>query len=184
MKITVKNSNDRGFTLIELLITLAITGILVSVAVPSLSKAVSNSHQASILHTLFTHLNLARTKAVLDKHNILICKSIDGIQCITQSSWSDGWLIFADQDNNKQVNGDEQIIHVQQALPNTVYLNYAGFGSNNYFRYFSDGHSSANGTFTLCSGSDETLAQSIIVSRSGRVRIDNKTGSGNALACG
>jgi len=181
---TAKNNNNRGFTLIELLITLAVAGILVTIAVPSLSKTVSNTHQASVLHTLFSNLNLARTKAVLDKQHILLCKSIDGVQCVTQSTWSDGWLIFADSDNNKQVNGDELVIHVQQSLPDTIYLNYSGFGSNNYFRYFSDGHSSANGTFTLCSDSDEDMAQSIIVSRSGRVRIDNVTGSGNVLVCG
>ena len=183
MIIAFKNNNNRGFTLIELLITLAVAGILFSIAVPSLSKTVSNTHQTSVLHTLFTHLNLARTQAILEKQHILLCKSIDGVQCITQSAWSDGWLIFADTDNNKIVNGDEQVIHVQQALPGTIYLNYRGFGSNDYFRYFSDGHSSANGTFTLCSDSDETLAQSIIVSRTGRVRMDNKTGSGKPLVC-
>ena len=173
-----------GFTLIELTITIAIAGILFSLAIPSFSQMLAHNQQTSILHTLFTHLNLARSEAIKTNHHVLLCKSINGIQCVTETLWSDGWLIFADTDNNKKVNNDERVIYIQQSLPNHIFLDYKGFGSNNYFRYYSDGHSSANGTFTLCNHSDEKMARSIIVSRTGRARIDNKSGSGKALTCG
>lgn len=114
----------------------------------------------------------------------MLCKSIDGKQCFTDTSWSDGWLIFADTNNNKKVDRDESIIYIQQALPDTIFFDYKGSGSSNYFRYFPNGRGSSNVTFTLCNNSDEKMARSIIISRSGRARIDNKNGGGRALICG
>ncbi|MCU7940182.1 MAG: GspH/FimT family protein [gamma proteobacterium symbiont of Bathyaustriella thionipta] len=173
-----------GFTLIELIITITIAGILFSLAIPSFSHMLAHNQQTSVLHTLFKHLNVARNEAINTNHHVLLCKSVDGKHCITQSSWDDGWLIFTDNDNNKKVNDEERVIYSQQSLPSHIFLDYRGFGSNNYFRYYPDGHGSANGTFTLCNHSNEKLAQSIIISRTGRVRINTKSGSGKALICG
>ena len=136
MIIAYKNKNNDGFTVIEVIICLAITGILFTLALPSVSHMLSSNQQTSVLHTLFTNLSLARTKAIVSQQHILLCKSSNGQQCTNTSKWSDGWLIFADIDNNKQINNGEYVIHVQQALPDYMELSYRGFGSINYFRYY------------------------------------------------
>lgn len=181
--IAYQSKKFHGFTLIELIITIVITGILFSVAIPSFSHILAQNQQTSLLYTIFAQLNFARYEAIKTNQQIMLCKSIDGKLCVTTTLWSDGWLIFADTDNNKKVSSNESILYIQQSLPDNIFFDYKGSGSSNYFRYFPNGRGSSNGTFTLCNHADEKMARSIIVSRSGRARIDNKKGSGEALTC-
>lgn len=183
MIIAYQGKKFHGFTLFELLITLAIMGILFSLAIPSFSRTLLHNQQTSVLHNFFSQLNYARTEAIKTNHPALLCKSINGRQCIKSGHWSAGWIIFSDKNLNKQVDNNEPVLLVQQALAKTIYFDYKGAGSSHYFQYFPDGRGSSNGTFTLCHHADQTIARSIIVSRTGRARIDNKTGSGKALSC-
>lgn len=58
---TLKN---QGFTLLELLVTIAIAGILVSVAVPSFYNLIANSNLTSTTNSLVGAFNLARSEAI------------------------------------------------------------------------------------------------------------------------
>jgi type IV fimbrial biogenesis protein FimT len=173
---TLQNiQSPKGFTLIELIITLAIAGILLAIAVPSFAEMLSHNHQSAQLNILFHHHLLARSEAIKHQNRVLMCKSDDGKQCTPHAKWSDGWIIFSDHDNNNIINADEPIFYIQQALSMNLSLQYKGFGSHNYIRYYSDGHSSTNGTFTLCSHAGTQVAQHVIISRTGRARIATGT---------
>lgn len=179
----IKNIPFKGFTSIELLLSLALASIFLTIAIPTFSKMLSQNQQLAQLYTLFSHHQLARSEAIKSNQPILLCKSSDGRQCTPKASWSDGWLIFSDTDNDKKISAGEQIIQIQQALVENLSLQYKGFGSHNYIRYFPSGRSSTNGTFTLCSQFDESKAKSFIIARSGRARIDTKTSGGKSLTC-
>ncbi len=173
----------QGFTLIELIIVLAIAGILLVSVVPSFSQMLAANQQTTQLYTLFHHHQLARSEAIKSNQRVLLCKSNDGRQCTSETKWSDGWIIFSDTDNNKKISNNEHVIYVQQALSANLSLKYRGFGSHHYVRYFPDGRSSTNGTFTLCNQFGDKFAKSIIISRTGRPRIASKTSGGNPLSC-
>lgn len=172
-----------GYTIIEMLTVLTIAGIIFTLAVPAFSKMIARNQQMTQLHTLFSHHQLARSEAIKTNRRVTLCKSSNGQQCTPKSQWHDGWIVFSDTNHNKKINDNEQVIYIQQALPNNLILEYKGFGSYNYISYFSDGRSTTNGTFTLCSQFSDATAKSIIISRTGRARLDDKGSGGKALKC-
>ncbi len=180
---TVKIKQFQGFTLIELIIVLAIGGILFSSALPAFSRLIAKNQQTAQLHTLFHHHQLARSEAIRTNLAVLLCKSNDAQHCTPKSKWSDGWIIFSDTNNNKKIDGNERVVYIQQALSVNLSLKYKGFGSHHYVRYFPAGLSSTNGTFTLCNQFGESLAKSIIISRTGRARMSSQASGGKALTC-
>ena len=177
------NLPGKGFTLIELISTISIAGILLSVGIPSLSAAIANNQQNSTIMTLYGHHLYARSEAITRNQRITLCKSSNGQQCSRTAQWQDGWIIFADTNKDKQVNGTEQILRVQQQFKQGQTIKYRGFGSFNYVSYYSSGQSTTNGTFTLCNRNGAEFAKSVIISRTGRARIKNKSASGRPLTC-
>ncbi len=55
-----KNSRNKGFTLIELLAVIIILGILMAVAIPSMTKYIENSKKDAFWQTAKTYVNAAR----------------------------------------------------------------------------------------------------------------------------
>ena len=174
---------QHGFTLIEMLITLAIAGIILSSAIPAFANMHARNQLTTQLYNLFSHHQLARTEAIKTNQRVIVCKSSDGLNCTRDSQWHDGWIIFTDSNHNNKIDEHERMIHIQQALPENVTVTFSAFRSDNYITYFPGGYSTTNGTFTLCNQYGEKSAKSIIISRSGRARMDNKTSRGRPLEC-
>ncbi len=173
-----------GFSLVEMLIVLAIMGILSSYALPSLSKLVNSNRQSMVLLQLFSHHQLARSEAIKQNQSVILCKSDNGQQCTPSAHWQNGWIVFVDRDNNKQLSGTEPLIYSFQNQNPSLFISYKGFGSHNYIRYYPDGRSSTNRSFVLCTLEGDISARSLIISRTGRARLSSKNASGNTLKCG
>ncbi len=173
-----------GFSLVEMLIVAAIIGILSSYALPSFNRLVNSNRQNTVLLQLFSHHQLARSEAIKQNQSIILCKSDNGQQCTPSAHWHNGWIVFADRDNNKQLSGTELLIYSFQNQNPSLSLSYRGFGSHNYIRYYPDGRSSTNGSFILCTPQGDITARSLIISRTGKARLSSKNASGGALKCG
>lgn len=116
--------NYNGFTLVELIIVVAITGILVAVAVPSMRTYISNSAANSLSGTVLIDIMYARNHAIT---NSKVVKMIptgaadSGASTFTPNSagvnWAQGWSIFVDDNNDNVIDAGELVLR-----------NHASFG--------------------------------------------------------
>lgn len=87
---------QRGFTLIELMVTIAVLAIVVTMAAPSFTTMINNNRSAALGEELATALNFARSEAVRRGSRVSICASGDGASCSGANTWTQGWIVFAD----------------------------------------------------------------------------------------
>jgi len=160
---------QRGFTLIELIITIAIAGILMSLALPSFKKTLQNNKLTSMHNELLSSLSLARNTAISRGSFATLCKSNQaGDNCDSSASWKDGWIIFLDNDDSGSVNNDEEVIALNNALPKKVSINF----SRNRVTYGAQGYAIGySGVFTFCDDLDNDNKKGMIISNNGHIRV-------------
>ena len=182
----------QAFTLIELVMTMAIAGILVTIAIPSFNSIITSSRITSYANELVGALNLARSEAV--RRGIQVTVRHNG----ALTHWESGWTVFVD------INGDETydppdnlcttsvigaptedcLLRVYPPLANGYTLT-TGNSFQKAASYFPNGFIGVTGTsfgdtFRLCNGSDITTSRTIVVDNVGRARV---TSVGTATSC-
>lgn len=176
-------SRSRGFTLIELMVTLAVAAILLTIGVPSFRDLMIKSRLSGQVQEFYGTLNFARSEAIKRGNYVSICKSSDGSQC--GGNWSDGWIVFANNDNDSPAfrdniggTNEEPLLRVFPALASNYTLN-ANTNFTNYITYDRFGMANNIGTFVFCANSDKSKARAIVVTRT-RPRIATDT-NGNGI---
>lgn len=113
----VGNALFSGFTLIELMTVLAIVGTLAMLAAPAMSTFIQSNRLATTTNDFVAALNLARSEAVKRGVSTGVCKSNDGLQCTAAGTWSSGWIVFLDPDNNGPWTASDSMVRAYEALP-------------------------------------------------------------------
>ena len=174
----------RGFTLIEVVVTLAVAAILMSVAVPSFQQMMETNRIAAITNDFSRALQLTRSEAVTRGTLVTMCKSDDindaTPTCNNSAAWNDGWIIFADLNSNGAYDAAEDTVirvgqpNIQAAAITTdsKLANFISFNAVGEPR----ANGAGNGTFSVCIAPDQ---RDIVVSVTGRVRIDKGTCTGS-----
>lgn len=175
-----------GFTLLELLVTVAILVILAGVAVPSFQDTMIRNNIESQIGDLQRSLSYARSEAVSRGARVSICRSSSATTCGAGSSWSDGWLVFVDNNTagvHGQVDAGEEVIKVHEALKGATSLTLSDGADKDFIQYnsrglISDDSALSNGSFSLCkSGESVKYARALIVTITGRA-IRSRDGGG------
>ena len=176
---------ENGFTLLELMTTLSIAAILMSVAVPALRSFITNSAQTGAINDFVSSMHLARNTAITTNARVTVCASIAGATC-QEAAWDNGWIIFADENSNQVVDGDERIIGTSAAVDG---LTIKSGDFSRYLMYRPNGrimNNSINGNageFTVCDYRGTDHAKIVIVDLSGRPRLSETQASGDAPSC-
>ena len=164
----------KGFTLVELIVTLSVGSILLAVAVPGYQTFVQNNRLTTQNNNFASALMLAKSEAVKRSSWVTVCPSTSGTGCTGGTTWSGGWLIFADADNDNVADAGEEIIKVNAAMVggNTLTsgnpaITFSGSG-------FSQG---SNDTFTLCDKRGSGHSKVLVLSNLGRLRAESGTGT-------
>ncbi len=95
----------RGMTLIELLTALVIGAILLSLAVPTFHVFVRSNRLSTATNDLVTALTLARSEAVARSVPVRVCASTDQASCAGTESWTEGLVVFNDDDADGVLDG-------------------------------------------------------------------------------
>lgn len=109
---------EAGFSLLELIIALAISAILLSMAVPSMQTFLGGSALTSTTNDFVYSLQTARSEAIKRAAPVALCPSAAPMAedpVCADTSFANGWIVFADDDGNGLRNAAEQLI--RQAEP-------------------------------------------------------------------
>lgn len=154
-----------GLTFVELISTLAISGVILSVAVPSFQNFTSKQRIVSDSWAVREALNFARGKAVSTGSDITACLVDATGDCVNTNA--SRFIVFDDLNTNKALDSGEPV-YMERAFDNSVLS--VRPSNRPYIRFARDGHIKDNGNIQLCLKNGYPYGRQIIFFYSGRIR--------------
>jgi len=152
-----------GFTLIELLLTLAIAGIVMGIAVPSMQSIISSNRLTTQANSMVGALNIARSESIKRSQYVTVGK--------LGNTWESGWQVFVDKNKNGSFDAatDTVIQTYESITANTMNTSFT-----NYISYRPDGRSNTIGSFYFCSPTALAAFRRVVIANSGRIRTETQ----------
>lgn len=177
---------EKGFTLVEVIVTMAISVLMLSMAVPSMSTFLSNSRQSAAINDFVASVRMARSTAIEANTDVTICPSASGRNC-ESVGWHEGWIVFKDLDNNQAVDDNDTIVRIyDRASGVAIYPSQ----TDPFLRYRPNGRivhqqiSGSAGDFTVCDSRGADYARVMILDLSGRPLLTKTLTDGSLPSCG
>ena len=172
----------RGFTLLEMLFTMTIGAILTSTAIPAFHELLQRNRITTEINTFVGQLHYTRSEAIKRGVRAVMCRSSDGENCEITAGWEEGWIIFADFNANRELDGRDELLFVEKGEENGITITS---GQRRRIVFQNTGQSpGSNGTYVFCEPDYPEYAKAVIISNTGRPRISDVRPDGSDLACG
>jgi type IV fimbrial biogenesis protein FimT len=159
-------TKNTGFSLLELIISISISAILTTAAVPGFSHLKASSDAKTVSLKLSRTLAKARSHAIFHTENVTLCGIDEMSEC--SSTQFDTLAVFIDDNENRIIDNDEQIVF-QATMNYGGQLNLRASLRRQYIQFTSTGSSRQTGSFIYCDPNHTTVARRITISMSGRV---------------
>ncbi|MGI8739797.1 MAG: GspH/FimT family pseudopilin [Gammaproteobacteria bacterium] len=164
------NGNKRfllGFTLVELVVTIAISAILLTTAIPSFQALIQTNRMAANVNEFIGALNLARSEAIKRGVDVTVCKGT-AASCNPDADWENGWIVFSDLNGNITINAGDEVLRVYPALD----AGYTFYGNNNVTNRvtYNPKGMCAMGTLVMCDARGFDEARAVVIARTGRAQ--------------
>ncbi len=169
----------KGFTLVELMITLAVVGITLVFASPSIVTFIKNYRITTQANGLLSDLQLARNNAVTQNRPVTICASnntTSATPTCSGTNWGLGRIVFADANGDAIVDAGDTLLRVSASLSagNTLVAANLTTAGRVQFRPSGMPAGITGGTtaaFTLCDDRTGAFGRVVNVSLTGRSGI-------------
>lgn len=186
-------TKQKGFTLVQLMTTMAIAGILSTVALPNFRQLHIQSKATANVNNLLNQLRFARDYALAHGRYVSICAIGNNQSC--GQDWNRGLYVFFDSDADGKLAQADDIVRefprqdataslTLNAALNANFINYTPYGTS--FRKYSGGN------LVYCpQPGDAKLGKVIIYSAAGRAYVGQdsnndgvpENGSNEAISC-
>lgn len=174
-----RSQRQAGFTLLELIIALAISAILLGLALPSFRSLMGDSKMTSTSNALVFALQTARSEAIKRSMPVALCASATPLAADATcggSGYGNGWVVYADENSNGSLDGDEFVVlQVDSPGPGFTFTPQASVAAQ---VWFNDVGSSSNPAGIPLSGNilisygDGEEQRRVIVSANGRISTE------------
>ena len=168
-----KPSKNKGFTIVEAIIVIAIFGVLLAVAAPSLTDYLNQVQSRQNTNEFLSSLLLARSEAVTRNSMVSMCMTDSSAPqvCDSDNGWHEGWIAFEDVDGDGTRDIGDELVEQHSGLDDTSVVSSVNF--SDHVTYLPSGSVSSSGSFTVCVGGSS--ARSIVVNATGRPRLTEAT---------
>jgi len=171
---------DLGFTLWELVCTLGIAAVVFAAGAPVFTDFLLDARRTADINAFVLAVQLARSEAAKRGRSVIVCKTADRQRCGGDELGFDaGWMVYVNLDDEYPPDRSpaEPLLyaHVPE-LTGTI-------ASNRPFYEFRPARRSTNGTVVFCDRRGVRGARAVIVSYTGRPRVDTRDGDGKPLRC-
>jgi type IV fimbrial biogenesis protein FimT len=187
-KFTTQQSKtvQKGVTLLEMMITLAILAIVLTVVAPNMQSFLIKNRITAEINEVSGIIQYARHLAIDEQTNVVVCPSVDFLECGT--NWNNAKIVFIDSnaDGNRGASED-LLVTTSEASDSTLMTGPAGS-----IQFLDTGAADSAFSIQICPLSkDATFARAISISLQGRVRVStdsdddgtHEDSEGDALSC-
>lgn len=169
------------------MVTIAIAAVLAALAVPSFRGMLEASKLTSATNDLIATLARAKGDAVRRGKRVTLCISSDGVTCTTTGDWTQGWIMFNDDDHSATSATVENTTHITLVTVSTSNgIVFKAKGGQSYFSFGADGKAklmnggNGAGRIRVCNTSaalsNDTRAREIVINWAGAVNLEKPTG--------
>jgi len=165
----------KGFTLVELMVTIAIAGILGTVALPSLNNFLVVMRVDNEMTEMQRLLLTARNSAINTGLNTTVCPLDSNSTCT--DDWENDISVFTNTaGTNEVMDANDIVIKIKSAIKDTDQLE---FSSSDAIIYTPEGRTLTNTEkrFIYCPGNYSEESNGIVVSTSGRAYMGTRNSS-------
>jgi type IV fimbrial biogenesis protein FimT len=170
----------RGFTLWELLCTLSIAAVALTAGIPAFRSFLLDARLTADVNGWVLAVQIARSEAAKRGRPVIVCKTDDTWRCGGSDLPGDaGWMVYVNVDDEypPRRSPSEPLLYVHDLkITGTVI-------SNRPYFEFRVGRRSTNGTTVFCDQRGAAAAKAVIVSYTGRPRVDRVDADRRPLAC-
>lgn len=163
----------------ELLVALGIVALLLTLAVPSLSRLRAEWSVRGASAQILAGLQLARRMALMTGQSVTLCPTIDGMRCGFPSGQ---WMLFANTGGGSDARREagEPVLR-QWQLDSAIRVS----GTRGYAAFQPQTSAAATLTFLFCHSVQPQARWTLVVSQTGRPRIspDRPSTSGRPSLC-